>query len=343
MPGYREKFLKTLSFWGAAIPTKLLIRITKQNLIVPVYHIVTDNQVDHIKHLYPIKKVKDFTKDLDFLLKNYTPIDYFTLKDLVCNGNKTEQNSLLLTFDDGLREFHDIISPILLQKGIPAICFLNSDFIDNKGLFYRYKASLLIDAFSKNEKLVKKEQVLKWLNLHSDGKGDNLRKTILSITFQNQQSLNLLAQHINLDFDQYLLEKQPYLTSSQIIALKDKGFYFGSHSCNHPEYRYLSLSEQVKQTKVSVEKITKQFSLSYKAFAFPFTDYGVSKDFFQTILERERIVDISFGCAGLKGDTFPCHVQRIPFEMSDLNANKILNNEYIYYFLKYILRKNVRK
>ena len=153
----------------------------------------------------------------------------------------------------------------------------------------------------------------------------------------------MLAQIINLDFAQYLLNKQPYLTRHQIISLKEKGFHFGSHSCDHPEYRFLSLTEQIRQTKTSIEEITSQFLLPYKSFAFPFTDYGISKDFFQAIFEKEKIVDISFGCAGLKKDTFPCHVQRIPFEMSDLSAKEIVNTEYVYFLIKAFFGKNTIK
>jgi peptidoglycan/xylan/chitin deacetylase (PgdA/CDA1 family) len=340
MAGYREKFIKTLSLLGSVIPSQLLINITKQRLIVPVYHLISDEPVDHVRHLYAIKKVKSFIEDLDFLLKNYTPIDYFTLENLIANNKNPNKNSFILTFDDGLREFHDVIAPILLQKGVPAICFLNSDFIDNKKIFYRYKASLLINAFSDNEKFIKYKSVLNWIKLHSFNNQNNIRSIILSINFQHQQALNDLAQLIDLDFNQYLLDKQPYLTSNQVFALKDKGFYFGSHSCNHPEYRFLSLADQIQQTKVSIEKISNQFTLPYKAFAFPFTDYGVSKDFFQIIHEEEHLVDCSFGCAGLKLDTFPRHIQRIPLEMANLSAKEIVNTEYIYYLFKSFLGKN---
>lgn len=341
MAGYRERFIKTLSFCGSIIPTQLLINITKQKLIIPVYHLISDEPVDHVRHLYPVKKVKAFIKDLDFLLKNYNPIDYFTLEDFILNGKSPKQNSFLLTFDDGLSEFHDVIAPILLQKGIPAICFLNSDFIDNKKLFYRYKASLLINAFSNNENWIESKNILNWLALQSINNQKDIRKIILSINFQNQHLLDELAQLIDLDFNQYLLEKQPYLSSSQILSLQQQGFHFGAHSCDHPEYQFLSLAEQIRQTKVSVEQITHQFSLPYKIFAFPFTDYGVSKDFFQIILEKEHIVDISFGCAGLKHDAFSRHIQRIPLEMGDLSAKEIMNTEYIYFLMKSFLGKNV--
>jgi len=341
MAGFRERFLNNLRFLGAVIPTQLLINLSKQKLIIPVYHAISDEPIDHIRHLYPVKTIKDFTKDLDFLLKNYTPIDYFTLKDHILHGKKLAANSFLLTFDDGLREFHDVISAVLIQKGIPAICFLNSDFIDNKKIFFRHKASLLINSFSQNKSLEKNEKILNWIKSHSTERNNDLRKTILAIKYQSKISLDQLAQIANLNFDQYLFEKQPYLTSNQIVSLRNKGFCFGAHSCDHPEYQLLNLAEQIRQTKDSVEKVTAQFSLPYRTFSFPFTDHGVSREFFQSIYEKERIVDVSFGCAGLKRDSIRNHIQRIPLEISNLSAREIINTEYLYFLLKSIFRRNI--
>ena len=52
--------------------------------------------------------------------------------------------------DDGLSGCHRYIAPLLRKKGIPASFFLNNRFIDNKSLFYRYKASLLVHQVKKD-------------------------------------------------------------------------------------------------------------------------------------------------------------------------------------------------
>ncbi len=341
MAGYREQFVKSLSFLGAALPTPWLIRLSGQRLIVPVYHLIADEAPSHVQHLYPIKNVQDFIRDLDFLLKHYEPIDFFTLKELARSGQAPAKNAFILTFDDGLREFHEVIAPILREKGIPAICFLNSDFVDNRGLFYRYKASLLLDAFAKDAALGRQDGVVDWLQRHAQGSSNRLRDTLLSVSYQNRAVLDELAGLIHCDFNQYLREQRPYLDSSQIAALKAQGFYFGAHSCDHPEYRFLSLNEQLRQTRDSVAAVCRQFDLPYRAFAFPFTDYQVSDVFFSKVLEEEQIVEVSFGCAGLKQEAFPGHLQRIPLEMASLGAKAIINTEYLYFLIKAPLGKNV--
>jgi len=339
MAGYRDTFLHLFRKPGALLPTRWLAAWSGQRFIVPVFHTVSDDNPEHIRQLYPVKTVRQFTADLDFLLKNYRPVNLLELENLLHHGIFPKTNTFLLTFDDGLREFHDLIAPLLLQKGIPAICFLNSDFVDNKSLFFRYKASLLIGAFEREKQQIQSDPVIKWLKRYAPNQ-INIRSALLSISYQNRGALDELATTVGLDFADYLAKQQPYLNSDQILSLKNQGFCFGAHSCDHPEYRFLGLEEQLRQTRESVDSICNRFALPYRTFAFPFTDYGVSKAFFQNLYEQVPVISLSFGCAGLKKDSFPQHIQRIPFETGDLSAKEILNNEYLYFLLKALAGKN---
>lgn len=335
MAGFRDKFIKLASGVGQAIPFEWLMDLSGQNLVLPVYHIISDEDVPHIKNLYPVKSPRKFIEDLDFLLKHFKPIDYFEFEQLVKSDEEPKQPSFLLSFDDGLREFHDVIAPILLKKGVPALCFLNSDFIDNKALFYRYKVSLLIEELSKGGN---KAGIAEWFSKHGAGHTD-IKSLLLSIKYDQQDILDELAEVLNYSFDEYLLNKQPYLSSEQINSLKAKGFQFGAHSIDHPEYRFLSQEEQLRQTKESMEKVCSQFDLDYKTFAFPFTDHGVKKEFFDKV-KGGNVADITFGCAGQKKEQFAGHYQRIPLEMEQLSAKQIMSAEFLYYILRSPLAKN---
>lgn len=333
MTGFRDKFINCASKGVAVIPTSFLQKISNQSLILPFYHTISDEEMPHIKHLYSIKGVKAFIKDLDFLLKYYSPIDYSEFIELSKTQKKPRKPSFLLSFDDGLSEFYDIISPILLQKGVPAICFLNSNFIDNKELFYRYKSSLLIDTIIKNPHLNKRIKPL-------FSGSQNYIENILSIKYQNKELLNELAHLLDYNYNDFLLKHSPYLTSHQIKTLLKQGFYFGAHSLDHPEYRYIDLKEQVRQTKESIETICTNFSIDYKIFSFPFTDYNVSKKFFSQIKDN-NIAECTFGCAGQKRDIIPNNFQRIPFEMKHFSGKQILNSELLYYLIKMPFGKNI--
>lgn len=337
MAGYRSLFIRSTHLLSGILPFDRMVKLTGRKLIVPVYHLVSDQAPEHIRHLYAVKGVKQFIEDLDFLLKHYKPVNYGELLAIVHSGETPEKPVFILTFDDGLREFYDTIAPVLLRKGIPAINFLNSDFIGNRDLFFRYKASLLTGHFLAHKELLHAPAVIQWLS-RFPGQQD-MKKALLSIGYKDRFLIDQLAQVSGYDFRDYLQKEKPYMDAQQIRALIADGFYFGAHSCDHPEYQYIDLSAQLQQTRDSLSAICTEFDLPYRTFAFPFTDYGVGEAFFEQV-KNERMLDISFGSAGLKNDPVPGHIQRIPLEEAGLSAKEVMGSEYLYYMIKQFLGKN---
>ena len=324
------------------LPLNGLIRITGKRIIFPFYHLVSDEDIPHVKHLYSVRTTKEFIHDLDFFLKHYKPIGIIDFLDSVRNARPLPGKSFILSFDDGLREFHDVAAPILRQKGIPAICFLNSGFIDNTDLFYRYKASLLIERLQKGDDPDDKQKSLgKWFgDKHLPFTPDYLE--LLQVSYANRHLLDELALQLDVHFDEFLQKHHPYLDSNQVRSLIQQGFTFGAHSINHPGYRFLAEEEQIRQTAESIRVITVKFGIKEKLFSFPFTDHGVKKSFFDAVFDPlQPIADLTFGGAGLKQDSIPGNIQRIPFEGTSLNAKQILGTEYLYYMIKSIFGKNL--
>ncbi len=295
---------------GKKFSQSQLIKLTGQRVVLPFYHIVADETPAHIYHLYEARSIDEFKSDLDFLLQNYQPISLHELIEFKKSNRKPKQNVFHLTFDDGLKEFYTIVAPILKEKKIPATIFINTDFIDNKGMFYRYKASVLTEKYA--------------------------AKGLLEVDFENANLIDELAKTLNYDFDEYLKKEQPYLTTSQIEDLIKDGFTIGAHSKNHPLYKRLSIDEQISQTLESIDIIVQKFNLNYKVFSFPFTDDGILKEFFSQI---ESKVDLTFGTAGLKKDSIPFNLQRIPMEKNQ-TSKEIINGQYFYYFLKRFFGQN---
>lgn len=299
----------------------------KSKIISVFYHTISDRELPYIKHLYKGKTKNNFIKDLDFLLKSYQPIDFWQFKKHINKEHEINKKSFFLSFDDGLRECYNIIAPILKQKGVPATFFLNSDFIDNKDLFFRYKESLIIDEIFKNNKLL---NIIEPFTIIK----------IKEIKYSERNILDKIAEQINLNFDDFLKNEKPYLTTPEINSLISDGFTIGSHSINHPEYQYLNLDEQILQTKNSSDFICQKFNLDYKTFAFPFTDYKVTKEFFNTIFNN-KFADITFGTAGLKHDSITKNIQRIAMENNGKTAEQIIKQQNLYYFIKSFLGRNI--
>ncbi len=305
------KATRILSSFSPLVPQNLVNNTYPLTKVSVFYHLVNPKPVTFALNLYKTISPEQFEKDLDYLLLNFS-------------------DKLELSFDDGLSVCAEVIAPILKRKGIQALFFLNTAFLDNQDLFYRYKAALIANACFKAPLLQQKIQ-------------QQLTNPVIpylyQISYKNKAVLDELAIAAEIDFNHYLAQQKPYLTSAQIHSLLADGFMIGAHSIDHPPFFELSEAEQIHQVKTSVDVLTQRFNLSYQYFSFPFTDWGLSKHFFSTIYQN-NLVDATWGCAGLKHDEQPNHTQRIALDATYFNAEQAIKTEWLYYQLKHLLRKN---
>ncbi len=284
--------------------------------LLPYHHTVSDEFLPHIKHLFNYKNVAQFSADLDFLLKHYKPVTPADIIKSIEQNNALPKKSFLISFDDGFREVYEIIAPILEQKGVPALFFINPEFIDNKELFYRCKISLLIN------ELVKHNQESAFANIFYDTlqiKNKSLNEIKISLKKLDQSTaeiLNKLAVKINFSFDEYLKAKQPFLTKQQLISLHKKGFFIGGHSMSHPYYNKLSLQEQVAQTTASCSFVNELLSVNNCCFSFPHTDVGISQQFFE---QTRATIPLFFGIQNQKEELENKILHRFNAERPEVN------------------------
>lgn len=329
---------KKFSGFSHSLHLESLISLSGRRLILPFYHTISDIDLAHIKHLYPVLSSKRFKADIDFFQKNYTPLSLEVLKTNIKNNVAFEKNSFYITFDDGLREFYDTVAPILYEQGITATCFLNSGFVDNKDMFFRMKASVLLEKI-KNSPLSNGETKAMIEAFDQYGLKYEYPQDLLNISDRNKGLINIVSDILEFDVTDYLAKNKPYLSTDQINELRQKGFTFGAHSVTHPLYENLTEKQQLTETLECLEYLKNSLGISDRLFAFPYTDYGVNTSFFEKIAHH---VDISFGTANLKQDIIKTNLQRIPMEVFDYNsAEEIIKPEYFYFILKKMIGRHV--
>jgi peptidoglycan/xylan/chitin deacetylase (PgdA/CDA1 family) len=281
------------------------------NILLPFAHIVTDHAPLHIKHLYTVPGIAKFKADLDFLCRQYRPLQIAELEQLPrIRADKSSARTFILSFDDGMREVYDIIAPILRDKGIPAIVFLNSATIDNRKLMWRHKVSLLIECCSQQPGRIPPQ-----MNLH---RGESLRAKLMAIQFSDEGIVDDMAKFFEIDFDDYLRRYEPYLTSSQILELSHAGYELGAHSDSHPYFCQMAVGDQKKEIFKSVAFI-RELGLPCRYFAFPFHDSGVPTSVFRYMMELGLI--LSFGTSEARLDMVAFSFQRFAIDARSGNPS----------------------
>ena len=329
LPLVKKLFYLLGALASRIIPLNWLRSITGIHYILPFYHAVSDTPPTHLKNLYPVRSVQQFEDDIKFFKKHFqptTPQEFYTLFK---NKRVLSSPVFLVSFDDGFISFKNQAVPVLQKYGITAVCFINSDFVNNNQIFYRCKASMIIEKL-KSLKVKDPDNTLLSKDIEN----------VYAIGYHDQHQLDNIAFRYNIDLVGYFSNESPYLSDKDIISLKKNGFYIGAHSKDHPLYKKISIEEQVHQTLHSLQIVDQISNNDLKLFSFPFTDDGVTKVFFERI---KSYIHLSFGTAGMKIDSIDMHLQRIPMEVGNYSAAAIIYGEYLYYLLKLIAGRNIIK
>ena len=313
--------------------------MSRQNFIFPFYHAVSDEPLPHTHNVFPHRKTSRFIKDLDYLLRHFNAADLDKLRTWQEDPASLRQPYFFLSFDDGLREVYETVAPLLTKKGIPAAFFLNTDFIDNRELSYRFKISLILDRLESTQYSPAVTEIMQ-SRFHLHGRErSHIRKFIQGTRYKDRAVLDEIAILLDLDFGAFLRVKKPYMSTDQVRELVGQGFYIGAHSKDHPDFSGLDTDAQLNQFRDSLDFVEQEFGQEQGLFAFPFGDGGVSMEFFECIQQSGTAL-ATFGTAGLKKDTVPFNHQRIPMEALGLPATITLKGEYMYYLTKAPFRRN---
>ncbi len=325
---------------AANFSLKSLRKIAGVRFLPMVYHVVGhEDEMPYLKGLYQVPSPKDFSKDIDFLLKHYKPLE---LPELM-HYNKTGElpgkgNYFHLSFDDGLRQCSEIIAPILKHKGVPATFFLNTGFIGNNAFLHRFKTVLLDQAIKADRSDGLKKKVEEFFNLQFTCRY-KAAKHVFALRYPQLEQITGLIDFLGLDINGDLKKHRPYMDKQDVQKLISEGHTIGAHTIHHPEFFLISEEDQLQQAIGSLNDITSWFNPDYKVFAFPFTDDGVSLSFFDK-LNQQTGVDLTFACAGLKKNPIKNNMHRIAMDNYELRAEQRLKSELLYYILKAPFGKN---
>ncbi|MFP4059466.1 MAG: polysaccharide deacetylase family protein [Bacteroidota bacterium] len=320
---------------GKIFPLKLMQVLHGSKVLIPLYHAVSNVPLPHLKHLYHVNSPENFEKDIKFLVQYFQPA---TLEEVyqVITGRLKPKNTLFhLTFDDGLKEFKSYALPILEKYNLQATLFVNYRFTENTTFLNKLKNSILIDKLRETPEL----PVLKELSKITGTVNKKSIKHYIGRQQFDEITLNELAGILDVNFSRYFDLNPPYLTLEELKELPPAHVQIGSHGAAHPDYSKLSTEEQMADFREGLKIFNHFTEQKIKAFAFPFSDLGVKKEFFRMIKNE---IDITFGTSGLKEDEIPFHVQRIAADGSKQKLSVATRGEYLYGIIRKFLNRNKR-
>lgn len=281
-----------------------LLKRPVHRLVCPLYHCVRAQTPSWWGPRYPVKSPREFEADLDQWLRWGAPV---SVSDLIAwsRGKRDCPRGFFLSFDDGYRELYEVVAPILRRKGVPAAFFITTSLLDNKSIFFEDHLGLIAEAMRRAAPAKRAEVEARLCEA-----GLSL-EALLRLRQPQHPLIGQLSALLELNPAEWLATEQPYLTGAQCRELLQAGFALGAHSIDHPVYAGLPADEQVRQTRVSMDELVKQFGLDYRAFAFPYGEFGLDQEFVPSMVMRGA-VEMFFGTGGVHPDSrAPRLVQRL--------------------------------
>jgi peptidoglycan/xylan/chitin deacetylase (PgdA/CDA1 family) len=125
---------------------------------------------------------------------------------------------------------------------------------------------------------------------------------LLTAGDSDTDALKALAARLGLDPREYVHRVQPYLTSSQILALQSTGSTIGAHSCSHRLLQTLPLAEAEREIVDSCRLIRDLTGQRSVPFAFPYSGSGIDRNWLAELRRRNDFIGLFFDTDGMSGD-----------------------------------------
>lgn len=234
-----------------------------------MYHYVRKGSADlpNFFHL----DCDDFESQLDFFEKEYGFINRVDFE------SRNSGEGVLLTFDDGLKEHHDVVLPILKKRCLWACFFIATAPYESGKLLNVHRIHMLLGKYNAAEMLTALKRKIDDLDIRytsikkfekgtyktqvSGGEATEFKR-ILNYYLDESQREQILHQMMEEYFDdETALAKEFYLSGSEIKSMRDAGMIMGSHTHSHPVMSKLNQSAQKQELARSFE-ILEGFGLS---------------------------------------------------------------------------------
>jgi peptidoglycan/xylan/chitin deacetylase (PgdA/CDA1 family) len=321
------------------IPLVAYRRMIPRSPVGFFYHIVSNESLPHIKHLYPYKSSSEFEQDILWLKRHFTVIGYPELLANACGQRSLKENSAFVSFDDGFAAVHTFAQPVLLKHDVPSILFLATDWVGNQAMFYRSKISLCIAQLEQLD-TTRQESALGLIShvLQQELKNrkPDFRSVILdlrSLQQTDEQKINQVCEILGINISSYLRTHKPFLTREQVTEMQDEGFVFGAHTRSHPKLSLLSQDQQAEEIIESCRIVCEWAGQDQVPFAFPFSGDGVDRTFLAHLRRENPHIGLIFDTKKLKRETDICHRiwvdKPVPGISSEKNLSHWLHDAYV--------------
>lgn len=258
-------------------------------LTVLAYHRVLDHRVPGFAGFAANVSAgpDSFAQQMKLVAGEYNPVSIGDVA-AAADGHDLPERALLVTFDDGYRDNHDVALPTLTEHSIPAVVFLATDHIGSGEPFWWDRVAW---AFSRAES---REVDLPLLGSTSwdDSHAATVRWVAAAKRLSGSErdaAVAALGESLGIS-EPGATFADDHLDWNMVRAMQSRGIDFGAHTCSHPILAR-ERPERVRQEVLSsVERVAEETGRRPLGFAYP---NGLPGDYTEEAIDAVRDAGIS--------------------------------------------------
>lgn len=203
---------------------------------------------------------EEFRGQLQFIRTHFTTISSAQVVLWKHGRLRMPRNPVVLTFDDGYRDNHDVVMPILREMGMVADFFICPWHIENRALFWWDKIAYCVRRSTKKAMTVTYPK-----RVHLD------LSTPLAVEQARRKALGIVKGKAQIDISRYIRELQEaagveireeadaeklIMGWGDVRSLRKAGMGIGSHSYTHPLLAFAheaTVREELVRSKSAIE------------------------------------------------------------------------------------------
>jgi peptidoglycan/xylan/chitin deacetylase (PgdA/CDA1 family) len=216
------------------------------------------------------------------------------------------ENTVVVTFDDGYKDNHDVALPILRKHGIRATIFVASQYLAGGAMW--------------NDRFLEamRASVGRSVDLEEAGLGKARVASLEDASGLAQRTLSSIKRWPQARRERFVDEfvkscdydggQRVMLNASEVAALAEAGMEIGAHTVSHPILSTLSADESWKEIADSKAALERVLGRGVATFAYP--NGRPNKDFTDADVERVKragyigAVTTRWACATAAADAF---------------------------------------
>jgi peptidoglycan/xylan/chitin deacetylase (PgdA/CDA1 family) len=305
-------------------------------LLAVAYHHVREKVDVRFPHLF-LRTVEEFRRQLLVLKQRFEFPDPRDVRACLLGQGTIPERSCILTFDDGLRDHHDHVAPVLSELGIRGIFAVNTGPWENGKLLPVHMGHLLSAAFSYEHLAAEFEAGARRRGLLSGLADVPMDKAMVQYRYDTPEVARIkffinavipqewraavmgevFATHLGAD---EALAARHYMTPVMVKALYDAGHTIALHSHWHTHLASESDSARRENLGKNVDALQRALGSSYapRWISYP---YGSPSSYNGTVIAECAALGCDVGLAMKRGmNAWP--LER-PMELQRVDTNEV--------------------